>query len=104
MARPGRVATVSVGYADGWLRSASHRGTVGIAGQRAPVIGRISMDLMTLDVTAVDPERVVPGSLVDLLDSTYGIEAAAAAAGTIGYEILTSLGRRYARVYRGGTG
>jgi alanine racemase len=62
------------------------------------------MDLMTLDVTAVDPERVVPGSLVDLLDSTYGIEAAAAAAGTIGYEILTSLGRRYARVYRGGTG
>jgi alanine racemase len=55
-------------------------------------------------VTAVDPERVAPGSLVDLLDATYGVEAAAAAAGTIGYEILTSLGRRYARVYRGGTG
>jgi alanine racemase len=102
MTRPGRVATVAVGYADGWLRSASGHGTVGIAGERAPVIGRISMDLMTLDVTGIDPRCAAPGMTVDLLDATYGIEAAAGAAGTIGYEILTSLGRRYARVYRGG--
>lgn len=100
--RPGRVATVAVGYADGWLRAASRRGTVGIAGQRAPVIGRISMDLMTLDVTGIDPQAAVPGAFVDLLDDEHGIDAQAKAAGTIGYEILTALGRRYARLYRGG--
>jgi alanine racemase len=100
MERPGRVATVSVGYADGWLRSSSHRGSASIAGKRVPVIGRISMDLLTLDVTGIDPALVRPGEFVDLLDATYGVDHAAAAAGTIGYEILTALGRRYHRVYR----
>lgn len=102
MDRPGRVATVAVGYADGWLRSASHRGHLGVAGARAPVIGRISMDLLTLDVTGIDPQLARPGALVDLLDEEYGVDAAAAAAGTIGYEILTALGRRAHRLYRGG--
>jgi len=100
MERPGRVATVSVGYADGWLRSSSHRGSASIAGQRVPIIGRISMDLLTLDVTGIDPALVRPGNFVDLLDATYGVDHVAAAAGTIGYEILTALGRRYHRVYR----
>ena len=68
MERAGRIATVAVGYADGWLRSASHRGTAGIAGQRAPVVGRISMDLMTLDVTAIDPALTRAGAFVDLID------------------------------------
>jgi alanine racemase len=105
MDRGGRVATVAVGYADGWLRSASHRGHARIAGQPAPVIGRISMDLVTLDVTGVDPEVAVAGAYADLLDDTYGVDQAAAAAGTIGYEVLTSLGhRRYTRIYRGGAG
>lgn len=102
MARAGRVATIAVGYADGWLRSLSHRGSAGIAGQRAPVIGRISMDLLTLDVTGIDPALVRPGDFVDLIDDEHGVDAVAAAAGTIGYEILTALGRRYHRVYRGG--
>jgi alanine racemase len=102
--RPSQIATIAVGYADGWLRSASHRGSVTIAGQRAPVIGRISMDLMTLDVTGIDPQSARVGALVDLLDASYGVDQAAAAAGTIGYEILTALGRRYHRRYRGGTG
>ena len=97
MARAGRIATVAVGYADGWLRSSSHRGSVGIAGQRAPVVGRISMDLMTLDVTGIDPAAARPGALVDLLDDHYGVDDAAAAAGTIGYEILTAIGRRALR-------
>ncbi|HXP31775.1 MAG TPA: alanine racemase [Stellaceae bacterium] len=101
MERAGRVATVAVGYADGWLRSASHRGHVGIAVARAPVIGRISMDLLTIDVTGIDPELARPGNFVDLLDERYGVDEAAAAAGTIGYEILTALGRRALRVYRG---
>ena len=104
MDRPGRVATIAVGYADGWLRSGSQRGTVGVAGTRAPVIGRISMDLLTLDVTGIAPELTPPGGFVDLLDDEYGVDAAAAAAHTIGYEILTALGQRALRLYRGGAG
>jgi alanine racemase len=104
MEAPGRIATVAVGYADGWLRSSSHRGTAGIAGQRAPVVGRISMDLLTLDVTGIDPSLVAPGDFVDLIDEHQTIDRQAEAAGTIGYEILTALGRRYHRVYRTGAG
>ncbi len=101
MERPSRIATIAVGYADGWLRSASDRGSAAIAGRRVPVVGRISMDLLTLDVTGIEADRAKPGGYVDLLDDTYGIDDAAEAAGTIGYEMLTLLGRRYARVYRG---
>jgi alanine racemase len=104
MARAGRIATVAVGYADGWLRSSSDRGSAGIAGRRVSVIGRISMDLLTLDVTEIDPALARPGAFVDLMDEHYGVDAVAAAAGTIGYEVLTALGRRYHRVYRDGTG
>jgi alanine racemase len=102
MERPGRIATVAVGYADGWLRSSSHRGSAGIAGQRVPVIGRISMDLLTLDVTGINPALIRPGEFVDLIDEQNGVDDVAAAAGTIGYEVLTGLGKRYHRVYRGG--
>ncbi|HVA34853.1 MAG TPA: alanine racemase [Stellaceae bacterium] len=101
MERPSRIATIAVGYADGWLRSASDRGSAAIAGRRVPVVGRISMDLLTLDVTGIEADRAKPGAYVDLLDDIYGIDDAAKAAGTIGYEMLTLLGRRYARVYRG---
>jgi alanine racemase len=100
MDRASRIATVGVGYADGWLRSSSHRGSVGIADQRAPVVGRISMDLLTVDLTDIDGARAQPGDLVDLLDAKYGVDDAAAAAGTIGYEILTAIGRRALRHYR----
>jgi alanine racemase len=98
--RPSRIATIGIGYADGWLRSASHRGSASIVGQRVPVIGRISMDLMTLDVTGIDPQLARPGAYVDLLDDHYGVDDAAFAAGTIGYEILTGLSRRSLRRYR----
>jgi alanine racemase len=101
MERPGRIATVAVGYADGWFRSSSHRGSAGIAGQRVPIVGRISMDLLTLDVTDIDPDLARPGAFVDLIDERHDVDAVAAAAGTIGYEVLTALGRRYHRVYRG---
>jgi alanine racemase len=101
VARDSRIATVAVGYADGWLRSSGDRGSVGIAGQRVPVVGRISMDLMTIDVTGIDPDAARAGALVDLLAEGYGVDDAAAAAGTIGYEILTGIGRRALRVYRG---
>ena len=103
MDRPGRIAILALGYADGWLRSSSHRGTARIAGNPAPVIGRVSMDLLTLDVTGLDPRTVHPGGYADLLDAHYGVDDAAFAAGTIGYEVLTALGKRCLRLYRGGT-
>jgi len=100
--RPGRIATIAVGYADGWLRSLSNRGSVAIAGQRVPVVGRISMDLMTVDVTALDPQSARPGGFAELIGPGNDVDAVAAEAGTIGYEILTALGRRYHRVHTGG--
>jgi alanine racemase len=104
MEAPGRVATVAVGYADGWLRSLSHRGCGCIAGTRVPLLGRVSMDLLTFDVSAIDPALAHPGAMIELLGDAYGIDDAAADAGTIGYEILTALGRRYHRIYRDAAG
>ena len=101
MAAPGRLATVAVGYADGWLRSLSERASGCVGGKRVPLLGRVSMDLIVFDVSDVDPASVRPGGFIELLHEDYGVDAAAADAGTIGYEILTALGRRYHRVYRG---
>ncbi|HLY46260.1 MAG TPA: alanine racemase [Stellaceae bacterium] len=100
MQAPGRVATVGVGYADGWPRALGHRGCGHLAGTRVPLIGRVSMDLVTFDVSAADPGAAHPGALIELLGPHYGVDAAAADAGTIGYEILSALGARYHRVYR----
>jgi alanine racemase len=100
MAASGRVATVAVGYADGWLRSLSRRGCAYVGGTRVPLLGRVSMDLVAFDVSAVDPALVRPGMSVELIGPEYGVDDAAADAGTIGYEILTALGARYHRVYR----
>ena len=97
---PGILATVAIGYADGWPRSLSHRGCGWLAGKRVPLLGRVSMDLATFDVSAVDPSALHPGATIELLGNKYGVDDAAADAGTIGYEILTSLGARFHRVYR----
>ena len=104
MQKAGRIATVAVGYADGWLRSLSHRGCGIIGGKRIPLLGRVSMDLVTFDVSAIEPALAYPGAMVELLGAHYGVDEAAADAGTIGYEILTALGARYHRVYRGPAG
>lgn len=94
-ARPSRIATVAAGYADGLMRALARDGRLALwAGDRAvPVVGRISMDLITVDVTDLP---AVPGAL-EILNARQGVDALAALAGTIGYEILTSLGRRYER-------
>ncbi len=102
--RPTRLALVSVGYADGFLRaaSASHKrpgAEAIVAGQRCPMAGRVSMDLIAVDVTDVQDGAPKRGDLVTLLGREIGVEDLAARAGTIGYEVLTSLGRRYRRVY-----
>jgi alanine racemase len=100
MEAPGRAAIAAVGYGDGWLRSLSHRGCGYFAGVRVPLLGRVSMDLLTFDVSAVAPELARPGMMIELLGEDYGVDDAAADAGTIAYEILCALGSRYHRVYR----
>lgn len=99
--RPTRLATVAVGYADGLLRSASNQGTLRFQGRRVPLVGRVSMDTVTVDVTDVDASLLVPGALFDVLDAQQDINSLAQQAGTNAYEILTSLGSRYRRQYTG---
>jgi len=105
--RPTRLAIISAGYADGYLRAGSSndgtRGTdVIVAGKRCPVAGRISMDLMAVDVTDVEKSAVRRGHMVTLIGDGITVDELAHHFGTIGYEVLTSLGPRYARVYKGG--
>lgn len=102
IAGPSRIATLPVGYADGYLRSLSNRATAYIGDYEAPLVGRVSMDLITIDVTAVPEAQCRPGMTVDLIGPRHTVDDLAAQAGTIGYEILTSLGRRYHRVYADG--
>jgi len=78
----------------------SHRGCGYLAGTRIPIIGRVSMDLVTFDVSAVDPALARPGAVIELLGDNCGVDDAAADAGTIGYELLCALGARYHRIYR----
>jgi len=100
--KPGRVATVGVGYADGYPRSLSNRGCGHINGVRVPLIGRVSMDLTMFDVTDVAATDAVPGAYIDLIGEDDTVDDVAGRAGTIAYEILTSLGPRLHRVYLGG--
>jgi alanine racemase len=109
--RATRLAVVGVGYADGYLRAASAsdnvRGSeVIVAGKRCPLAGRVSMDLIEIDVTDLPDgqagTQVKRGDMVTLIGDGITVDDFAASAGTIGYEVLTSLGRRYHRIYRVG--
>lgn len=99
--RPSKIAIVSIGYADGYLRATGTSNAAAIiAGRRCPIAGRISMDLLALDVTDL-PENVVRrGDFATLLGEGIGVDELAAWGGTISYEVLTRLGNRYTRVYR----
>jgi alanine racemase len=104
--RPTRLAIVALGYADGFLRAASASdtkpGAEGIvAGRRCPLAGRISMDLLALDVTDLPEDVPRRGDFATLLGDDIGVDDLASHASTIAYEVLTSLGRRYRRVYTG---
>ncbi|WP_363509033.1 alanine racemase [Burkholderia sp. LMU1-1-1.1] len=94
-----RIATLSIGYADGWPRQLSNQGVAAIAGQRVRQVGRISMDSVTLDISELGEDQALPGELADLIWDDQPVDAVAATAGTIGYEILTNLGPRIARQY-----
>jgi alanine racemase len=94
-ARPSRIATIAAGYADGLMRALGRGAALFHAGQPCPLVGRVSMDLITVDVTdlAEDPAQL------DLLGPDQSVDDLAQAADTIGYEILTALGARYQRRY-----
>jgi alanine racemase len=105
--RPTRLAIVSAGYADGYFRAgSSNDGTRGadvvIAGKRCPIAGRISMDLIAVDVTDLEKNAARRGHLATLIGEGITIDELAHHFGTIGYEVMTSLGSRYARIYKGG--
>jgi alanine racemase len=104
--RPMRVAIVAVGYADGYARAAGAAkgkpaAEVIVSGRRCPLVGRISMDLMAVDVTDLPEGSARRGDFATLIGGELGLEEVGASIGTIAYEVLTSLGRRYHRVYKG---
>ncbi|MBE9476328.1 MAG: alanine racemase [Proteobacteria bacterium] len=97
--RPSKIATLAAGYADGLIRAMGDGGLMVWAGNTpCPIVGRVSMDLITVDITDLDR---VPDHM-EIINAHQGVDHVAKAAGTIGYEILTSLGARYKRDYRGG--
>jgi alanine racemase len=105
--RPTKLAIVSAGYADGYFRAASaNDGTRGaevvVAGKRCPVAGRISMDLMAIDITDLPDKAARRGHMVTLIGEGITVDELAHHFGTVGYEVLTGLGSRYARIYKGG--
>src|SRR5258706_713741 len=105
-ARASRIAIVSVGYADGFLRSSgAARGKLAaeviVAGKRCPLAGRVSMDVLAGDGTHLPDGTARRGDFATLIGDGMGVDDVAAAMGTIGYEVLTHLGRRYHRVYKG---
>jgi alanine racemase len=105
--RPTKLAIVSAGYADGYFRAASSNdGTRGaevvVAGKRCPIAGRVSMDLIAIDVTELPNNAARRGHMVTLIGEGITVDELAHHFGTIGYEVLTSLSRRYARIYKGG--
>jgi len=105
--RPTKLAILSAGYADGYFRAGgSNDGTRGaeviVAGKRCPIAGRVSMDLIAVDITDLEKNAARRGHMATLIGEGITVDELAHHFGTIGYEVLTSLGRRYARVYKGG--
>ncbi|MFT3998530.1 MAG: alanine racemase [Asticcacaulis sp.] len=96
---PKRLATLSAGYADGLPRALSNSGAVWFKGTRLPFIGRVSMDSIIIDIDALPEGALKPGDFVELIGPNQTLDELAEAAGTISYEILTSLGPRYHRHY-----
>ncbi|BBE34116.1 alanine racemase [Sphingosinicella microcystinivorans] len=100
-----RIATLGIGYADGWPRCLGGTGTgtgsAWHAGQRLPIVGRVSMDSMTIDLTALAPDALAEGDFVELLGPSQSLADVARDAGTIAYEILTRLGTRSERIFAG---
>ena len=97
---PLRVATIALGYADGWPRRAA--AAAWHDGKKLPFVGRVSMDSIVLDISVLNPDELAAGDLVEVIGDHQTIDDVAALSGTIGYEILTGLGHRFHRLYEGG--
>lgn len=114
--RPARLAVLAAGYADGYMRALSaprnpgdnsgyeNGGQVRIAGYTAPVAGRVSMDMLIVDVSGLPEGAVKRGDMAELIGPHITVDEVGLKAGTLGYEILTSMGNRYMRVYLSGGG
>ena len=102
LARDSTIATLGVGYADGYSRKLGNKASVSISGRTAPVIGRVSMDIITVDVTGFDQESLRTDK-ASLIHPDYRVEQMASDVGTISYEIITNLGHRANRHYLGGS-
>ena len=94
-----RIAVVGLGYADGWLRALGNKGFAYIADYKVPIVGKISMDMLALDVTHVPEAHLAAGSRTEFINPTQTVDDIAAAANTIGYEIFTRIGSRVERRY-----
>ncbi|WP_313614046.1 alanine racemase [Agrobacterium sp.] len=94
-----RLATLAAGYADGLPRSLSNTGAVWFDGHRLPIVGRVSMDSIIVDISELPEGTLRHGTLLEVIGPQQSLEDVADDAGTIAYEILTSLGRRYQRKY-----
>jgi len=97
--RPTTIATITVGYANGYPRNLGNKAYVSIHGQKAPIVGRVSMDLITVDVSGIDQPPVQPGTLADVIGGDIDLDELASLAGTVGYELMTGLGRGLPRLY-----
>ncbi len=108
LSRETKLAIVSIGYADGFFRSLSSSNTrsggkVAVRGRICPVLGRVSMDLIVVDITELSQDMPLPGEGVEVFGPTISVDEQAEAGGTIGYELLTALKGRYTRSYIGDT-
>ncbi len=108
--RDSRLAIAGAGYADGWMRSLSGSGVplrqTGVAGAmgafgqfRVPLVGRVTMDMVTFDITDIPENAIKTGDYIELFGSSISVDDAAKSAGTISWELLTSLGNRCSRLY-----
>jgi alanine racemase len=101
VAERSKIVTISAGYADGYGFSLSNRGHAFLGAARLPVVGRVSMDLITLDATDAPADALRPGAEVELIGPHISADDVARDAGVIGYEVLTRLGARLRRRYVG---
>ncbi len=96
---PRRLATIAIGYGDGWPRSLGGVGAAWHGATRLPIVGRVSMDSLTVDISALPEAALAEGDFVSLVGPAQSLDDVARDAGTIAYEILTRLGPRHVRIY-----